>query len=94
MEVHHHPDLHHRKKKFKEYLLEFFMIFLAVTMGFIAENVREGIGDREKERHYVESLVNNLKDDTAFQEEPGGYDGQEGLISLCLLGQSLFYFQE
>lgn len=41
------------------------MIFLAVSMGFIAENVREGIGDREKERHYVESLVNNLKDDTA-----------------------------
>ena len=65
MEVHHHPDLHHRKKKFKEYLLEFVMIFLAVTMGFIAENVREGISDREKERHYVESLVNNLKDDTA-----------------------------
>jgi hypothetical protein len=61
MEVHHHPDLHHRRKKFKEYLLEFFMIFLAVSMGFIAENVREGIGDREKERHYVESLVNNLK---------------------------------
>jgi len=57
MEVHHHPDLHHRRKKFKEYLLEFFMIFLAVSMGFIAENVREGIGDREKERHYVESLV-------------------------------------
>jgi hypothetical protein len=65
MEVHHHPDLHHRRKKFREYLLEFFMIFLAVTMGFIAENVREGVGDREKERHYVESLVNNLKDDTA-----------------------------
>jgi hypothetical protein len=65
MEVHHHPDLHHRRKKFKEYLLEFFMIFLAVSMGFIAENVREGVGDREKERHYVESLVNNLKDDTA-----------------------------
>src|ERR1700733_9615086 len=65
MEVHHHPDLHHRRKKFKEYLLEFFMIFLAVTMGFIAENVREGIGDREKERHYIEGLVNNLKDDTA-----------------------------
>ena len=65
MEVHHHPDLHHRRKKFKEYLLEFVMIFLAVSLGFIAENVREGIGDREKERHYVESLVNNLKDDTA-----------------------------
>jgi hypothetical protein len=65
MEVHHHPDLHHNRKKFKEYLLEFIMIFLAVSLGFIAENVREKGGDREKERHYVESLVNNLKDDTA-----------------------------
>ena len=41
MEVHHHP--HVEKKNFKEYFLEFLMIFLAVTMGFIAENVRERI---------------------------------------------------
>ena len=40
MEVHHHPDLHHKPKKWKEYFLEFLMIFLAVTMGFIAENIR------------------------------------------------------
>jgi hypothetical protein len=39
MEVHHHP--HVEKKNFKEYLLEFMMIFLAVTLGFIAENIRE-----------------------------------------------------
>jgi len=32
MEVHHHP--HVEKKKFKEYFLEFLMIFLAVTLGF------------------------------------------------------------
>jgi nitrogen-specific signal transduction histidine kinase len=31
MEVHHHLDLHHRKKQWKEYLLEFLMLFLAVT---------------------------------------------------------------
>ncbi len=31
MEVHHHPDLHHKPKKWKEYFLEFLMIFLAVT---------------------------------------------------------------
>jgi hypothetical protein len=30
MEVHHHP--HVEKKNFKEYFLEFLMIFLAVTM--------------------------------------------------------------
>ena len=27
------------------------MIFLAVTLGFIAENVRESIGDRSKEKN-------------------------------------------
>ena len=39
MEVHHHP--HVAKKNFKEYFLEFLMIFLAVTPGFVAENIRE-----------------------------------------------------
>jgi hypothetical protein len=28
MEVHYHSDLHHQKKNFKEYFLEFLMIFL------------------------------------------------------------------
>ena len=48
MEVHHHPHVDsdsHRKKGFKEYFLEFLMIFLAVTMGFFAENLRERIKD-------------------------------------------------
>ena len=31
MEVHHHPDLKHKKKHWTEYFLEFLMIFLAVT---------------------------------------------------------------
>ncbi len=65
MEVHHHPDLHHKKKNFKEYFLEFLMIFLAVTLGFIAENLREHITDRSKEKEYINAFVRNLKDDTA-----------------------------
>ena len=64
MEVHHHPDLHHKKKNFREYFLEFLMIFLAVTLGFIAENVRESISDRVKEKDYIESLMQDLKTDT------------------------------
>src|SRR5215467_7773501 len=64
MEVHHHPNLHHKPKKFKEYFLEFVMIFLAVTLGFIAENVREHIKERSKERQYIESFIRNVKDDT------------------------------
>ena len=63
MEVHHHPDV--REKKFKEYLLEGLMIFLAVTMGFFAESLRENINKNEKEHGYISSLVNDLKADTA-----------------------------
>ena len=40
MEVHHHPNLHHTGKHWKEYFLEFLMIFLAVTLWFFAENIR------------------------------------------------------
>src|ERR1051326_9155564 len=61
MEVHHHPDLHHKRKKFKEYFLEFLMIYLAVTLGFFAESYREYLSDKEKE--YIESLVEDLKID-------------------------------
>ena len=34
MEVHHHPHVHH-SKKWKDYLFEFLMLFLAVTAGFL-----------------------------------------------------------
>ncbi len=63
MEVHHHP--HVEKKGFKEYFLEFLMIFLAVTLGFFAENIREIITDNHKEKEYINSLIEDLKEDTA-----------------------------
>jgi hypothetical protein len=65
MEVHHHPDVHHKPKKWKEYFLEFLMIFLAVSLGFIAENLREHLTERAKEKQYIEGFIRNLKDDTA-----------------------------
>ncbi len=64
MEVHHHP--HVEKKNFKEYFLEFIMIFLAVTMGFIAESIRENITNSEKEKLFMESLVQDIKADTTI----------------------------
>ncbi len=62
MEVHH--NTHSGKKSFKEYLLEGLMIFLAVTLGFIAENVRERISDNTKEKEYISGFIQNLRDDT------------------------------
>jgi hypothetical protein len=40
MEVH-HPQHPTHKKKWSEYIIEFVMLFAAVTLGFFAENVRE-----------------------------------------------------
>ena len=66
MEVHHHP--HVEKKSFKEYILEGLMIFIAVSMGFIAENIREGLVHREKEKQQIESFVNALHSDSTQLE--------------------------
>jgi hypothetical protein len=62
MEVHHHPNV--EKKGLKEYLLEFVMIFLAVTLGFFAENIREYVADHAKEREYVISMIEDAATDT------------------------------
>ncbi len=59
MEVHHHSGSHREEKHFKDYFLEFLMIFLAVTLGFLAENVRESITDQS----HVEELAGQLKED-------------------------------
>jgi hypothetical protein len=55
MEVHHHPEV--EKKGFKEYILEGLMIFLAVTMGFFAETIREDISDRAKGKIRATGLI-------------------------------------
>jgi hypothetical protein len=63
MEVHHHP--HVEKKGFKEYFLEFLMIFLAVTLGFFAEGLRESISDHSTEKEYIVSIIQDMKKDSA-----------------------------
>jgi len=62
MEVHHHPEV--EKKGFKEYLLEGLMIFLAVLMGFIAENIREGITENKRAAEFAKSYYGDIKKDT------------------------------
>src|SRR5690349_13857618 len=61
MEVHHHP--HVEKKRFKEYFLEFLMIFLAVTLGFFAEGLREHFVDKKHENEYIHSFYKDLSTD-------------------------------
>jgi hypothetical protein len=64
MEVHHphHPT---HKKKWSEYIIEFFMLFAAVTLGFFAENQREHYIERHRETQFMESLLEDLAKDKA-----------------------------
>jgi hypothetical protein len=71
MEVHHHPKV--EKKNFKEYLLEFIMIFLAVAMGFCAENIREGISEKNRGKEFAQSMFKDLKADTDQLSTYKGY---------------------
>jgi len=63
MEVHHphHPT---HKKKWSEYIIEFVMLFAAVTLGFFAENVREHQIIEHKTHQNLESIILDLKKDS------------------------------
>jgi hypothetical protein len=63
MEVHHHPEV--EKKGLKGYILEGLMIFLAVTMGFFAESLREHINENSRAQEFAATLYSDLKADTA-----------------------------
>jgi len=62
---HHHDHPQHKEKLWVHYALEFFMLFLAVSAGFFTENLREKISDNQREREYIVSFVEDLKEDTA-----------------------------
>src|SRR3982751_5614401 len=65
MEVHKHPHHITHKKNWAEYLLEFFMLFLAVFLGFLVENFREHRVEKERGEEYVRSFREDLCKDTA-----------------------------
>ena len=63
MEVHHHS--HTERKRWTHYLFEFFMLFLAVFAGFLAENWREHYIEHARAKVLAGSLYNDLKMDTS-----------------------------
>jgi len=71
MEVHHHPNV--EKKGFREYFLEFIMIFLAVTLGFFAETFRETVAAHRLVREYAVSEIKDLQMDTAHLRQYRDY---------------------
>ena len=73
MDVHAHT--HTERKKFKHYLWEFLMLFLAVFCGFLAENLREHNVEHLRAKEFAKSLVQDLQNDTTaihVQKKSGG----------------------
>jgi hypothetical protein len=52
------------KKKPADYFFDFFMLFLAVTLGFFVNNLSENQSERQREKQYMASLINDLASDT------------------------------
>jgi len=63
MEVHAHS--HTARNKWTHYFWEFMMLFLAVFCGFLAEYQLEHKIEREKSKQYIQSIYEDLKEDTA-----------------------------
>ena len=56
-------------RNWKEYGMEFLMLFAAVTLGFFAENQRESLGEKERGIEYAERLIEDLNLDSTRMEE-------------------------
>lgn len=63
MEVHHHSHVPHRNK-WKEYLFQFFMLFFAVFLGFLAEYRLEHFIEHKRTDELAINLYQELKDDS------------------------------
>jgi len=61
MEVHAHT--HTARKKWTHYFWEFLMLFLAVFCGFLAENQREHMVEHQREKQYMNTMLEDLKAD-------------------------------
>ena len=92
MEVHHphHPS---HKKKWSEYIIEFVMLFAAVTLGFFAENVREHKIMIERKDQNLFSILQDLKQDSIFIESTIKYS-DDGIRYFQKLKAKLYEFHD
>jgi len=67
MEVHHHS--HSSRKKWTHYFWEFLMLFLAVFCGFLAEYQLEHKIENDREKIYMQNMLDDLKADTAIYSD-------------------------
>ena len=67
MHVHPHEHIHH-DKKWKNYVFQFLMLFLAVFCGFLAEYQLEHIIESQREKQFLRSMLEDLEKDVGLLE--------------------------
>lgn len=75
-ETHETHQHHAHRKKFRHYIFEFFMLFLAVFCGFLTENLRENKVEKDWEKVYMNNLYQDLKSDTAIYSNYDNYTSE------------------
>lgn len=63
MDVHHHS--HTARRKWSHYFWEFFLLFLAVFLGYLAEMRLEHTIEHQREKKFVRMMVEDLAADTS-----------------------------
>ncbi|MBL0268219.1 MAG: hypothetical protein IPP99_06060 [Chitinophagaceae bacterium] len=85
MEVHAHT--HTARKKWTHYFWEFLMLFLAVSLGFYAENTRETILHKKEVKTQLNAMIADLQSDimlfdSVTQRNSHGAEMADSLINL------------
>lgn len=75
------------KKGLKDYLVEFFLLFTAVTLGFFAENLREEYVQGRLEIRLMKSMVADLERNEGLLRQQ-----QEALMRRKIAADSLAYY--
>jgi len=89
MDALYHPHLGHDSKPTGNYFYEFLLIFFAVSLGFLAESLRESYVDKLKAKVLAQSLYDDLKADTGtiqktYEENAwivAKYDSAENILA-------------
>ncbi len=76
MEVHHHS--HTARKRWTHYFWEFLMLFLAVFCGFMAEYQLEHKIEKDREKVYMQNMLDDLEADTAIYSD---YAARNAVVS-------------
>jgi hypothetical protein len=74
-----------KKSSWKKYAMEFLMLFLAISLGFFAENQRERWGETARGVQYAQRLVEDLDlDSIRMQEVKANYALKEQQINTLI----------